>query len=175
MPVKKQKSTPDVSIVAEVEAASKALAPAVKRLTKALAKLEPKNYPTGAVADMLYALRAASKQLGTLSAPFDDVLGPAVKQLEDYFINTLAVGESSGIQGMTSRVQITESAIPVVSPEDWPKVWAHIKKTGEWELLNRAINRAAVVERWEQKKQVPGVGRFIAKKVSCTRLGRGKV
>lgn len=72
---------------------------------------------------------------------------------------------------MRSRVQITENSVPVVA--DWTKFYAHIKKTGSFELLNRAVNRESVKERWELKKQVPGVTAFHAKKVSCTVL-RGK-
>ena len=51
------------------------------------------------------------------------------------------------------------------------KFYAHLKKTGDFELLNRALNRAAVNERWAAHKQVPGVGKFHVKKVSCTKLG----
>jgi hypothetical protein len=54
--------------------------------------------------------------------------------------------------------------------EDWPKLYAHIKKTGEFELMQRRLGETAVKERWDADKQVPGVGRFTAKKVSCTRV-----
>lgn len=166
---------PKLDITTELAAADKALAPALKRVKAALAKVDVEKLPTGALADLLYALRNFTKPLSTLLAGFDEVVDPKAKELEEHFIKTLAVGEMSGVQGAAARVQITESAIPTVAPEDWTKVWAHIKKTGEWDLMNRAINRAAVVERWNNKKQVPGVGKFIAKKVSCTKLnGKGK-
>lgn len=174
MAVKKTTPAPNVAIDKEIMVAIKALAPAVARLEASLGRLDPKKLPAGAVVDLLYDLRGISKMLGNLSAPFDDIVQPKLRELDEHFINTLAVGESSGIQGHVARVQVTESLIPIVKPEDWPKVWAHIKKTGDWELVNRAINRAAVIERWNDKKQVPGVGKFMAKKVSCTKLGGKK-
>lgn len=156
-----------------MDKARRALAPALARLKKALPK-DVRKVPQGALADLLYDLRSVVKQVSLLVDDFNDVTAPAVKNIEEFFVDTLKVGESSGLQGMRSRVQITEAAIPVVAAEDWPKLWKHITKTQEWELLNKAINREAVRERWEAHKQVPGVGKFISKKVSCTKLGRAK-
>jgi hypothetical protein len=166
------KKAPSVDVAAELAAAAKALAPAVKRLTKALGALDPEALPIGAASDLLYDLRGLTSQLNGLTAPFGDITGPAVKTLEEYFINSLAVGESSGVQGMHSRSQVTDSAVPVVN--DWTAFYAHIAKTKSWELLNKAVNRAAVTERWDLKKQVPGVGVFHAKRVSCTKLNGKK-
>ena len=162
-------AAPKLDIIPEVAAAQKALAPAVKRLTKILQKLSVDKLPFGTVADMLYDLKQLSKILGALTAPFDDLLLPSVKITEEHFVQKLAVGESSGVQGLKSRVQVTESVIPVV--EDWTKFYAHIKKTNEFELLNRAPNKAAITERWDSKRQVPGIGKFHSKRVSCTKLG----
>jgi len=168
----KAKSAPNVLIVAELAAAQKALAPAVRRLEKALNKaLDLDKLPPGACVDLLYDLRAVDKVLNTLRSPFDDVLDPAIKALEENFIQTLAVGESSGVQGMRSRVQVTESVVPTVKPEDWEKVWAWVARTKAWELLPRSLKADAVRERWAAKKNIPGVTPYHAKKVSCTKLG----
>jgi hypothetical protein len=75
------------------------------------------------------------------------------------------------VQGQAARVQVTDSAVPTVEAEGWPKLYAYIKRTGSFDLLNRAVNRSAVTERWDNKKQVPGVTVFHVKKVSCTKLG----
>lgn len=160
-----------LEITPELTAAQKALSPAVKRLTKMLSKFAAGDLPVGALADTLYDLKQLGKLLNTLTAPFDDLVLPSVKQAEEHFVQTLAVGEASGVQGLRSRVQVTDNVVPVVEGGDWTKLYAHIKKTGEFDLLNRALNRAAVTERWEAKRQVPGVGKFHAKKVSCTKLG----
>lgn len=167
-----KQATPSTNIEEEVLAAAKALKPAVVRLTKALKGLTPEKLeklPVGAVSDLLYDLRQVSKMVPNLNAPFSDVLDPALKQLEDHFIMQLKVGESSGVQGMHSRTQISESVVPQVN--DWEKFYAHISRTKAFELLNKAVNRTAVRERWDARKEVPGVGKFIVKKVSCTKLG----
>jgi hypothetical protein len=52
---------------------------------------------------------------------------------------------------------------------DWPALYAHIKETGEFELLFRRVNSAAVKERWDNKAEVPGVGRFPAISLSVTK------
>lgn len=169
MATKKAKSGPNLDIIVEVSAAQKALAPAAKRLTKALSTLKLDSLPTGALADLLYDLRQTGKLLGSITTAFDDIITPTIKLVEEHFIQTLEVGEATGVQGHKSRVQVTDSVIPVVS--DWPAFYAHIKKTGAFELLNRAPNKVSIVERWDSRKEVPGIGKFHAKKVSCTKLG----
>ena len=162
-----------VNLTKELAAAIKALHPAVKRLTTAL-RTDFTKLPVGALADLLYDLRAARQQLGTITTPLDDLLEPAEKAVKEHFVNTLKADESSGVQGKYSRVQVTPNDIPTVNPEGWPKLYAYIKRTGAFELLNRAVNREAVKERWRNKKQVPGVTIFHDKRVSCTKLnGKG--
>ena len=170
-PVPKAKPAPVVDISKEVQAAAKALAPALVRLTKALTGLDPQDYAVGTVCDLLGELNDVAKMVPNLNAQFNDILDPTIKALDEHFIKTLAVGEASGVQGMRRRVQVSESVIPTV--DNWPKFYAHIAKTKSFDLLNRAVNRAAVTARWEVKKQVPGVGKFHHKKVSVTKL-RGK-
>lgn len=162
---------PSVAILEEIKAASKALAPAIRRLEKAFKDFDPATVPVGALVDLLYAVRQAAQLPKTLVTPFDDILSPLEKAVQEHFINTLAVGESSGVQGQVSRVQVTSSDVPVVKPEDWPKLYAYVAKTKQWELLQHKLNTEAVRERWRNKKQVKFVGTFTAKKVSCTRLG----
>ena len=120
---------------------------------------------------MLYDLKQVKAQLNAATAAFSDVVDPAVKLLEEHFVESLKIGEASGVQGSNARVQITESVIPVVEANGWKTFYAYIKKTGAFELLNRAPNREAIKERWEQKKAIPGVSKFHAKRVSCTKLG----
>lgn len=167
-----KRSVPCIDITKEVQTAEKALTPALRRLKTALCKLDPAKLPQGALSDLLYDLRATMKMVPALAAAFDDVLRPAEKTIEDHIIATLKIGESSGVQGAYSRTQVTENIVPVV--EDWPKFYAYVRKYDAFELLNRAVNRDAMRERWEAKKHVPGVSKFHARKVSCTKLNRKK-
>jgi hypothetical protein len=160
-----------VDLSKELKAAVAALQPAVRRLTTLLAKLDPTKIPAGAASDLLYDLRQAVKQLSGVTAAVDDVVTPCVKMLEEHFVNTLAVDEASGLQGMHSRTQVTESAVPVIKPEDWLKFLAYVAKTKQWELLQHKVNTEAVRERWKEKRQIKYVGVFHAKRVSVTKLG----
>lgn len=167
-----------VDITKEIAAAQKALVPAVRKLKKLL-ELKPKDMPVGKVADTLYVLRELKSVIGKLTNPLtEDILGPVVKNLEDHFIMTLAVGEASGVQGAYSRVQVTPYAVPILDGEDkqaLQKFVAYVVKTKQYDLLKRdVINRDAVRERWDAKKQVVGVTAFNTKKVSCTKLSGKK-
>ena len=164
---------PVIDINKEVRAAQKALAKAQQRLSRELPRIDPKKCAVGALSDFLYELRATGQALNSIATPFAELLAPCAKAIEDHFVATLPVGESSGVQGYLARVQITDTPIPVVA--DWDKFYAHIRKAKAFELLNKAVNRKAVQERWDNKKQVPGVTAFHAKKVSCTKLSKKKV
>lgn len=118
----------------------------------------------GARADILYKLREARLKLQRQCEQFEK----AEAQLRDYFIDTLPASEASGISGAKARVQIETKNVPQV--EDWPKFYGYVAKTKSFELLQRRLNESAVKERWEDKKAIPGVGTFIAKKVSCTKI-----
>ncbi len=164
---------PSVDVGKEIAAALKALDPAAKRLKKALAALDPASLPVGAAVDLLYQVRAARAALGNLTKPIcEDLLKPAEDTLEEHFIQTLEVGESSGVQGRAARVQVSSSPQPVVKPEDWEKFFSWVAKTHQWELLQRKVNKESVRERWDNKKQVKFVGVFNAKTVSCTKLAQ---
>jgi hypothetical protein len=164
---------PSVNVAREAQAAVKALVPALARLRKAAA-VDLGKAPPGALADWLYDLRQAKATLSTVTAAFDDVLPPVIKSVDDHFIETLKVGEASGVQGMRSRVQVTDTPIPQVRAEDWLKFFAYVAKTRQWELLTHAVSREAVKERWDQKKRVKFVTAFYAKRVSCTKLNGKK-
>ena len=122
----------------------------------------PRN--AGECADLLYRTRearlAVQRQVDKLTA--------AENKLKEYFIETLPKSEASGLAGKLARVQIEVKPIPQV--EDWEKFYTYVRKHQAFELLQRRLNEGAVRERWDDKQEVPGVGVFNAKKVSCTKL-----
>jgi hypothetical protein len=87
--------------------------------------------------------------------------------LKAYLIDNLGISETDGVVGKLARVTIESRVKPVA--EDWPKIYAHIKKTGEFELLQHRLGEKAVEEHWSAKKTIPGVGRFNYKHVSVTK------
>jgi hypothetical protein len=117
-----------------------------------------------ACADLLYSTR--EKRL-SLQRELDR-MSELESALKEYFIQTLPKSSATGIAGKVARVQIEDKPIPTI--EDSERLYAYIKKTGAFDLLQRRLNESAVKERYEDGKVIPGVGIFHAKKVSCTRI-----
>jgi hypothetical protein len=92
--------------------------------------------------------------------------------LEEHLIQNVPKSKAGGVVGQRMRAELYSKEIPRV--EDWPKFYAHVAKTKEWDLLQRRVNDGAVKERWEAKKAIPGVGKFTAIKVSLTKRGGKK-
>jgi hypothetical protein len=115
-------------------------------------------------ADLLYEL--THNELKALRSAFqtmDDFLG----KLEQWFVQEFQ-DDQRGVTGKFGRVEIKTKEVPTVV--DWAKFYAHLAKKKEFELLNKALNGKAVKERWENGKEVPGVGKFSRKSVSLTRV-----
>ena len=118
----------------------------------------------GACADALYLTRqkrlSEQKDVNALEA--------YEKAIKEHVIQTLPKSDSTGVAGKVARVAVVTKKVPVV--EDWDAFYKHLKRTGQFDLLNRALNAAAVQERWDAGKAVPGVGAFNAVTVSVTKL-----
>ena len=116
-----------------------------------------------ACADMLYKTREARLKL----QKDVDKLQAVETALNEFFRTNLPKNQT-GVSGRIANVQTRNETIPQV--EDWDAFYKHIKKTGQFELMQRRVSTAAVEERWAAKKTVPGVGKFNVVKVSCTLL-----
>jgi hypothetical protein len=115
-------------------------------------------------ADLLYTTReerlAKQKEVDALTA--------RESALKEHLINNLPKSDASGVAGKLARVTIVTQAIPRV--ENWDKLYAYIKKTNSWELLQRRLGDKAVQERWDEGKNVPGVESFNVVKVSLNKV-----
>jgi hypothetical protein len=116
-----------------------------------------------ACADLLYELQEERKTIEKSAKALED----KEKALRAHLINTLPKSYATGVSGKKANVRIVTEDVPQV--KDWPKFYEFIKKNNAFELLNKALNKAAVKERMEAKKAVPGVGTFRAVKVSLTK------
>lgn len=114
--------------------------------------------------DLLYKYK--NGELSKLRKKFKEV-EDFVKKLEAYLLQELSAAEIEGVSGKVGRIEIKEK--DVASVEDWDKFYGHIKRKDEFDLLNKAVNQKACKERWEQGKQVPGVGVFHKKTLSVTK------
>lgn len=117
----------------------------------------------GACVDELGLLR---EQLSALHRD-EEKLKERKAALEQRLIEELPASDAEGIAGKACRATIVTKRVPVV--KDWAKLYAYVKKTGAFELLQRRLSTEAVEERWGDKKQVPGIEGFTVKKVSLTK------
>lgn len=90
------------------------------------------------------------------------------KELEEGIIRDLGLSNNTGAAGLRFRVQIVPKREPTV--EDWPALHAHIKASGEFDLLQKRVSSTAVKERWEAGVELPGVGAINVKKLSVTKI-----
>lgn len=63
-------------------------------------------------------------------------------------------------------VQLTTKTTYEPTVEDWPSFYSYIKETGEFDLLYRRVNAAAVKQRWEEGLSITGVQKFPVTKLS---------
>ena len=105
-------------------------------------------------ADALYKTRQDRLELQRKA----DELKANETTLTEYIIDNLPKSDAGGVQGKFCRVSIVQKVIPQV--ENWDEFYKYIKKTGQFDLMQRRVADAAIKERWEDGKQVPGVGTF---------------
>lgn len=135
-------------------------------MTEVKEKVKKYKFPkaVGACADKLYQLREERLKQQKI---VDDIEAEE-KALKAHIINTLPKSEASGVSGKIAKVKVETDDIP--QTEDWDKVWQYIKKNNAFDLLQRRLNNAAVEERWEAGKKIPGIKTFKVVKVSCTKV-----
>jgi hypothetical protein len=136
--------------------------PIKPRAAKAKPFVPPKQLAQ--CADLLYTTRqdrlALEKEVEALKA--------RETTLREHLIENLPKSQASGVSGRVANAKIETKEIPQV--KDWDLFYKHVKRTGDFELMQRRLSDAAVKERWEAGKKVPGVEVFTATVVSCTKV-----
>lgn len=148
--------------VADAVKALKKLGIAASGMTVPKAKL-PKT-KLGGLADTLYTVREQRLALGRLA----DAMKAEEQRITDHLIDTLDADTEGGAVGKHYKAIVKRDDRPVI--EDYDALTAHIRETGEFDLLNRALNTAAAKARFENEVAIPGVGTFQAKKISLTKV-----
>lgn len=115
-------------------------------------------------ADLLYETRderlAEQKKVDEIEA-FE-------KALKAHLIDNLPKSNASGVAGKVANAKIVAKMVPTL--KDWKKLEAHIKKTGDFDLIQHRLSSEAIFSRWEDKKKVPGVEAFQTFSVSVTKV-----
>lgn len=121
-----------------------------------MAKPKPKsrrssNLKPGQLADQLYAAR----QLRYTLQHTVESMKKNEKQISDKLRVALAKLEGNTVGGRKARVTLESKPMPKVV--NWDALYEHIRKTGEFDLLQRRVGEEAVRERWDKREHVPGV------------------
>lgn len=101
-----------------------------------------------------------------------DKVASAIKEeetrLADHIIDNLDKHNEGGAVGKRYKGIIIREKVPQVA--DLDKFYEHVRKTKSFDLLNKALNKAAVKARYENGKAVPGVEDFPTLKLSVTKV-----
>ena len=121
----------------------------------------------GPVIDALYALR--EMRLG-MQKKVDELKAEELNMRNAIFDKLAALGLTKA-SGTVATAGIKVSNIPLV--EDWDALQEYIKKTGEFDLLQKRISVTAWRARFEEGVEVPGVSKVEDVDISLTRASRG--
>lgn len=116
------------------------------------------------VADEIQALNIELKELGVKVAAAEEK-----KRFLEHELSAMAAdAKLTEGKGKTSKFKIAPSVVPVVSPEDWDKLYKFIHRNKWYHLLERRPSVSGCRELWAQGKEIPGVGKFTKMKVTVT-------
>lgn len=118
----------------------------------------------GACADKLFELR--NKRLSEQKKV--DEIAAEETALKNHIIENLPKSEASGVAGKLARVTVVTKQVPQV--KDWDAFYKYVKKTGSFDLMQKRLTDAAIKERWEAGKEVPGVEHFNVVSVSINKV-----
>lgn len=118
----------------------------------------------GACADKVYELR--NKRLE--QQKIVDAIEDEEKALKKHIIENLPKSEATGAAGKIARVSVISFEVPQV--KDWEAFWKAFNKKTDTDLLQRSVNKAAINERLEAGKKVPGVEIYKDLKLSITKV-----
>lgn len=90
-------------------------------------------------------------------------------ELQNILIDNISKADATGVAGKTVRVSVVTEDVPVI--EDREAFRKYINRTKHFELMQALKPAAAAIkERWEQGKPVPGIGKFTKVKLSRSKL-----
>lgn len=117
----------------------------------------------GAAIDLLYKVRKERKRLISLGEREKE----QESMIEEKIFGMFKKSELEGGRGKTAQASIKRSDVPTFDNDR--KFFAYVKKTGDFDLLQRRLSVEACRERWAAKKQIPGVGIFTKVSLNLTK------
>lgn len=117
----------------------------------------------GGAIDLLYKVRTERKRLATLSEREKE----QESMIEGRIFEMFRKSELEGGRGKLAQASIKRSDIPTF--ENDRAFFKYLKKTGDFDLLQRRLSIEACRERWAAKKPIPGVGIFTKVSLNLTK------
>lgn len=117
----------------------------------------------GQCADLLYKTRNERLAQQKIAEAIEAEEG----RIREYIIQTLPRADKVA-GGRVAKVERYETQVPKVN--DWEKLYKWIKRNDRFDVLQRRVADKAVIDMWEDKKQVPGVEPFTIVKLSLTKV-----
>jgi hypothetical protein len=116
--------------------------------------------------DLLYTTRQARLELQKQV----DELAARETTLKQHLIETFTAegADQSGVGGKVAFSKLVEKEEPVA--QDWEATWKYIAKKKAWDLLQKRLSAPAVKARWENKEEIPGIGRIRVYSISNTKV-----
>ena len=108
----------------------------------------------GKAIDELHKIRARKLEYGRL---YDTWAGKQEKQAT-VVLNLLQAADLMAARGRKCTASRKKVSV-VGAGTDWTKVHEYIRKTGNFELLQKRFGMEALRERWDAGEQIPGVNR----------------
>jgi len=120
----------------------------------------------GATIDALYALR---EQRLSIERKAKELKEEEVLMRNKIFEMLADLGLQKA-SGSVATAGIKVSQVPLV--EDWDALWAHIQKSGEFDLVQKRISVTAWRARYEEGVETPGVSKVEDVDISLTKASR---
>ncbi len=89
-------------------------------------------------------------------------------EIQEHLIGNLSKSDDTGVAGLKYRAQVTTKAMPKVN--DWPKFFAYVAKTGDFDMLQKRLADKAVMERLDDNVALPGVETMRVPSLSITKI-----
>ena len=95
-----------------------------------------------------------------------DKLEEAEKAIKKQVMDRLEKAANKSVSNGDRLFQLVEKDEPTA--DNWPALYAHIKKTGEFDLIERRLSKLAVKQRADLGEKVPGVAWYPVTTLSDT-------
>lgn len=121
---------------------------------EALGSMSPADVTPAELAALTDQFAGLRRRKAELQKQVDEAASDADK-IRKFLIAAMQEAGLNTVGGVIASVALRTKRVPKV--ENYDALYAHLRACGEFDLLYRRVNEAAVKERWNVGEQVPGV------------------